>query len=122
MNAVTRLQNIVNTMYSEEGNVIVHAGESGTAMFIINDGTAKQEFIAEAGRTIQPRTLSAGDSFGEEILCSLMDTYGYTVTVIQKRACLFMIEEEKFKSLFEHMPDVLDQIVKNATKLYNSSV
>merc|ERR1712176_1642759 len=77
-NAVIRLQQVVEPMLVESGQSIVTEGEAGTAMFVIRDGRLRIESPdADAGLSV--RYLSPGDSFGEEILAGLDETYNYTV-------------------------------------------
>merc|ERR1712014_526508 len=82
INAVARLQTIVKLVNIESGGEVVQAGESGTAMFIVNKGMVRLEL--ESGETrLPPRVLTGGDSFGEEILTGLEEKYLYTVVAIQ---------------------------------------
>merc|ERR1712048_1165234 len=85
----------------------------GAAMFIVCTGMVRMEHSSRA-----PRVLSGGDSFGEEILAGLEEKYAYTVTAIKKQASLFMIEEEYFQKLFEHMPNVKEEVLRNATAIW----
>merc|ERR1712187_576354 len=112
INAVTRLQKIVHKVFIDEGNAVVQEGEVGTAMFIVCKGLVRLE-----GSQRPPRVLSAGDSFGEEIVTGLTERYDYTVVAFKKRAILFVFEEEAFQQTFGPMPDVVDQVVKNACAL-----
>merc|ERR1712187_194628 len=111
---ITRLQKIVHKITVDEGHTVVQEGESGTDMFIVSQGLVKLVRHDDVGVELPPRLLSSGDSFGEEILSGLEERYTYTV-VAQEKVSLYSIEESDFQQLFEHMPDIKDQVVKNAT-------
>merc|ERR1712151_588391 len=85
-------------------------------MFIVNKGVARLERTDTSGNKVA-RLLSNGDSFGEEILTGLAERYAYTVVAIRKKVILFMLEEEDFKNLFVHMPDVKSQVAQNASAM-----
>merc|ERR1712151_32359 len=76
------------------------------------------EFSGVDGGGLPPRTLYAGDSFGEEILSRLEERYTYTVVAASK-ASLHCIGESGFQRLFEHMPDIKDQVIHNADEIYS---
>jgi hypothetical protein len=117
MNAVARLQNILQKVSTDAGNCIITPDESGTSMYIIRSGTARLEPIPkENGLEQAPRTLSTGDSFGEEILAGLAERYKYKVSAVSD-VQMFMIEEGEFMALFANMPDIVDLMRQNAAKL-----
>jgi hypothetical protein len=49
--------------------------------------------------------LSVGQSFGEEIIFGLEETYMYTISAVQP-SVLFSISEDAFKERFKNMPDL----------------
>jgi hypothetical protein len=121
INAVARIQKIMQTIHVEGNQVVVQQGDAGTAMFIVQSGAVQlQRFDVSYDQVISSRVLSKGDSFGEEILTSLREFYGYTVTAIEDSTFL-SLDEEEFQNLFEHMPDVRDRITSNAALLFNAS-
>jgi len=91
-------------------------------MFIVRSGMVKLERCDTSGEQLPSRILSTGDSFGEEILSGLQERYDYSVFAVEKRASLYVIEEEEFQILFAHMPDIRDQVAKNAESLYAASM
>jgi CRP-like cAMP-binding protein len=111
INAVIRLQKIIQNVSVDSDSYIVTQDEAGTAMFIIRTGHLK---IARPGKP--PQTLSAGDSFGEEVVAGLTEKYHYSVQAVED-SHLFMLEEGEFADLFVHMPDVLVTMKNNALEL-----
>merc|ERR1712066_499248 len=99
-------------MTVEAGQSITKEGDAGSAMYIIRDGS-----VAVEGRNIDgKRTFSSGDSFGEEVLAGLAESY-YTTTVSMTNVKLDVIEEGAFRSLFKYMPEVLRAVKANAAEV-----
>jgi len=88
--------------------VVVRSGEPGTAMFILIKGTATYERPSDD----VIKTLSPGDSFGEEIVLQVAESYTYSVVADTYVVC-FMIPEDGFLNCFATMPDVVARMREN---------
>eukprot|EP00929_Paragymnodinium_shiwhaense_P065045 TRINITY_DN32647_c0_g1_i1.p1 TRINITY_DN32647_c0_g1~~TRINITY_DN32647_c0_g1_i1.p1 ORF type:complete len:809 (-),score=172.40 TRINITY_DN32647_c0_g1_i1:207-2633(-) len=62
----------------------------------------------------QVHHLTAGYSFGEEIVCGILERYMYKIIALENTS-MFMIQEKQFREAFEYMPDCLTQIRINST-------
>merc|ERR1719424_1099390 len=116
LGTVVRLQSILRRISVPTGHDVTHAGEVGTAMYIIINGTATLE--RDPNPTGEaPMLIGAGECFGEEILLGIMEAYEYRVTVMEK--CQFeMLLEEDLLALFASMPNVIDRMRMNAFELH----
>eukprot|EP00929_Paragymnodinium_shiwhaense_P076770 TRINITY_DN3951_c0_g1_i8.p1 TRINITY_DN3951_c0_g1~~TRINITY_DN3951_c0_g1_i8.p1 ORF type:complete len:778 (+),score=112.28 TRINITY_DN3951_c0_g1_i8:130-2463(+) len=114
-NALIRVEALAKIMLVEAGSVLACEGDAGTAMFIITAGTCRLELDdsrIDVTQTTQ-ETLLPGESFGEEIITGLCDTYMYQVTAITN-CRLLMIEEGTYMEAFEYMPTILETMKGNA--------
>jgi len=118
LNAVTRMQTILQKIYVEDGQAVVKEGEAGTAMFIVSKGAVSLQQADKDGEAKPRRLLFDGDSFGEEIMSGLQEFYSYTVTAVGGDASLFVIDEEDYDKIFVHMPDIKAQILQNVSNLH----
>eukprot|EP00931_Biecheleriopsis_adriatica_P104497 TRINITY_DN79168_c0_g1_i1.p1 TRINITY_DN79168_c0_g1~~TRINITY_DN79168_c0_g1_i1.p1 ORF type:complete len:674 (+),score=112.11 TRINITY_DN79168_c0_g1_i1:32-2023(+) len=111
---MVRLLPILQKITAQTGEQITSAGEIGHAMFIIIGGFAIMERESEkrADGETAPITLKTSDSFGEEIILGMQNTYEYTVTAAS--LCeLFMIRTELFMHHFIDLPQVREQMLRN---------
>eukprot|EP00929_Paragymnodinium_shiwhaense_P076763 TRINITY_DN3951_c0_g1_i1.p1 TRINITY_DN3951_c0_g1~~TRINITY_DN3951_c0_g1_i1.p1 ORF type:complete len:272 (+),score=43.72 TRINITY_DN3951_c0_g1_i1:50-817(+) len=116
-NALIRVEAMAKTLLVEAGSVLASEGDAGTAMFIVTAGTCRlqlEDSSTDVMQTIQ-ETLVPGESFGEEIITGLCDTYMYQVTAITN-CRLLMIEEGPYMEAFEYMPTILETTKENATE------
>jgi hypothetical protein len=112
LNAISRLQRIVQKVSAEKGHHVTLINEAGTAMFIVHSGAVRMVQPDGKGGNLV-RILNSGDSFGEEVITGHSSVYTYQVTAEQNVA-LFVIHEFQLVDLFGHMPDVMTKIIQNA--------
>jgi len=104
---------------------IVSAGDPGTAMYVITEG---QAFFSRGDRWIPPdapavssetltrlKELKEGDSFGEEVIFSLEQTYQYTVTA-KTPIVMYELSMDSFKHRFRNMPELIQKMLGNFLK------
>jgi len=96
----------------EQGTQIVCAGDVGTAMFVLSQGTCTKEFKNSDSQELKLEILHPGDSFGELILLGMEEYWTCTVTA-QSRVYMFMIAEDGFLACFENMPEVKQKLTMN---------
>jgi len=124
--ALSQLMPILVKVTFERGERIVRRGESGLAMFILAEGSARFEqghqWKAEKSAEKKEKdaenrahNLQVGDSFGEEIMLGLEETYQYTV-IATCRVVAFSIAEQAFSDRFRLMPDVKKSMIANFKK------
>jgi len=111
-NALIRVQGISEVIHVEANSIVADAGDAGTAMFLITGGMVQLETIEDSAATENMKTLYAGDSFGEEIITGVAESYLYNAMAITK-ATMYMIEEKAFKEAFEYLPDCFDAMALN---------
>merc|ERR1712232_1213709 len=111
-NALIRVQGIVQLVCAEEKSVVVSSGDAGTAMFIITGGAIKLENVVSSSASDDLEMLYAGDSFGEEIITGVAESYSYNAMSLVATS-MYMIEEKDFKEAFEYLPDCLEQMQHN---------
>merc|ERR1712093_385770 len=100
---------------------IVSHGDPGTAMYVLVEGFGRFDYgsmwtppelqkeitttpTSASGRFQQ---LTAGQSFGEEIVFGLAETYMYTIVAV-RASTFYSISEDGFKDQFRNMPDLHD--------------
>jgi CRP-like cAMP-binding protein len=131
------LASIVMILHKNHNNAdecIVKEGDPGICMYILVKGTARytkgskwmpemasQEVLDEKERKGSTRTfsmtqksneISAGSSFGEEILFGFRESYSYTI--VSTSECNFhTISEDNFNDHFRNMPDLRDRMLTN---------
>lgn len=103
---VVKLQAILRRVTIMAGYRVTHAGEGGTAMYIILHGKVNKE------TNDGPCLMGPGESFGEEIVLGISESYDYTTTVVEK-TMLEMLLEDEFLNLFSAMPQVVDRMRAN---------
>eukprot|EP00929_Paragymnodinium_shiwhaense_P106796 TRINITY_DN7250_c0_g1_i1.p1 TRINITY_DN7250_c0_g1~~TRINITY_DN7250_c0_g1_i1.p1 ORF type:complete len:794 (+),score=142.87 TRINITY_DN7250_c0_g1_i1:95-2476(+) len=111
-NALIRVEALAKTLLVDAGSVVASEGDAGTAMFVVTAGTCKMELEDSNGTLIQ-ETLVPGNSFGEEIITGLCETYMYQVTAATN-CRLFMVEEGNYVEAFEYMPTMMETMQENA--------
>jgi len=104
------------TSYADD--VLVTAGDPGTAMFVIVEGHAwysqghqwvPPELAAKMGSLHLDIDLREGSSFGEEIIFSMEQTYQYTI-VAHTQLVYYELLTDSFKDRFKNMPDLIAQM------------
>lgn len=105
------LLSIMHIVSFKKGNMIVCTGECGSSMYIIKSGNCEQHLSSHSKGTELGGTttiqLYAGDSFGEEVILSLVETYEYNVRAIQG-SDLFRIQKNLFQLGMETYPEHLE--------------
>ncbi|KAH8079209.1 voltage-gated potassium channel [Aureococcus anophagefferens] len=126
---LARIASIIQLVRVAGGEVVVHAGDPGHAMFVIKKGTmvrveADVALAADDAAEPPPATpkadrasvvapaggrraaLGVGDSFGELVLLGMKKTYTFTVETTESSE-LHVIPTEDFLERFQGMPDIL---------------
>eukprot|EP00931_Biecheleriopsis_adriatica_P062688 TRINITY_DN37833_c0_g1_i1.p1 TRINITY_DN37833_c0_g1~~TRINITY_DN37833_c0_g1_i1.p1 ORF type:complete len:780 (-),score=165.94 TRINITY_DN37833_c0_g1_i1:320-2602(-) len=111
------------TAAKAEENIVI-AGDPGTAMYVIIDGAA---WVSQGHRWVPPeiaqlhsphvlsKDLHEGDSFGEEVIFSLEQTYQYTVTA-KNAVALYELSMDSFRYQFRNMPELFQKMLANFLK------
>lgn len=117
------LANLVDVLYKTHTNAeefIVKQGDPGLSMYILVEGVARYDKGYQwrpSGADLGQRfhKLIQGDSFGEEVVFDMEDTYTYTIVAIT--ACSFhSITEDGFKDKFRNMPELRNQMYASFIK------
>jgi hypothetical protein len=105
-----------NSTFANE--YIVKIGNPGVAMYSLVEGTARYDkgsIWRPIGVQIEGEKfhkLKEGESFGEEIIFGLEETYTYTIVAITN--CQFhSISEDGFKDTYKNLPQVHDHMHQN---------
>lgn len=113
--ALANLVGIVQKNHTNKNECIVRTGDPGIAMYILVDGAARYDKGVKwkppgaGGTSATFQQLLDGDSFGEEIIFGMEETYLYTITAIS--ACSFhSISEDGFQDQYKNMPDLRNQM------------
>jgi len=99
---------MIQKVIADADAVVVRNGEPGTAMFIMIKGTESYERPGDDC----VKSLEPGDSFGDEIVLQMAESYTYNVIADTTLAC-FMIPEDGFLNCFATMPDVVARMRDN---------
>lgn len=128
--ALGSLLDVLKITSARRGESIITQGDPGIAMYIIVEGMARftcgHAWIppVDAGpgkgdtgsqacaRLKNVKKLIEGDSFGEEIIFTLEETYRYTI-VAESHVGMFSLSEDAFKIRFRHLPDLYDTMLQN---------
>eukprot|EP00930_Biecheleria_cincta_P001400 TRINITY_DN102540_c0_g1_i1.p1 TRINITY_DN102540_c0_g1~~TRINITY_DN102540_c0_g1_i1.p1 ORF type:complete len:685 (+),score=114.50 TRINITY_DN102540_c0_g1_i1:23-2056(+) len=102
-NAVVRVQSILHSFSIFAGRTITSAGDAGSAMFMITQGTVQHS----QGHVLQP-----GQSFGEEVLLGFKQNYEYT-TIAKEDCILLSFMQDELLHLFQANPNVLEIMRRN---------
>merc|ERR1712232_657142 len=115
--ALANLVGIVKKTNTHVNERIVSYGDPGTAMYVLVDGFARFDYGSmwtpvketptspSSGPSGRFQQLNVGQSFGEEIVFGLAETYMYTIVAI-KASTFHSISEDGFKDQFRNMPDL----------------
>lgn len=109
--ALAKLVEVLQKNHTASNEFVVKFGDPGIAMYILVDGIARYDkgmrwypvdIEVETTRFAQ---ILAGDSFGEEILFGMEESYLYSVVTITN--CEFhSITEDGFQERFQNMPEL----------------
>jgi len=113
--ALAKLVEVLHKSHVSTKEYIVRLGDPGIAMYILVSGTARYD----QGIKWQPPDVEnhgkrfarvvEGDSFGEEIIFGLAETYSYTICTISD--CEFhAISEDGFQERYQNMPELRVQM------------
>jgi CRP-like cAMP-binding protein len=98
------------------GEVIIHEGESGNELFVIERGSAEVLVTREGGLRAQVATLQAGQFFGEAAL--LRDEQRSATVVAITECLLLVITASAFRAAAELDPSIADRLTtKLASRL-----
>lgn len=109
---LSNIVSILQTVHAQPNDLVVEAGESGTAMFIIVEGRASKHTPGADGEPDKEEEIGDGESFGEEIVLGFEEQYKYTV-VATSRLKLFSIPEALLLDRLATFPDQLAQMREN---------
>eukprot|EP00930_Biecheleria_cincta_P033579 TRINITY_DN23267_c0_g1_i1.p1 TRINITY_DN23267_c0_g1~~TRINITY_DN23267_c0_g1_i1.p1 ORF type:complete len:724 (-),score=90.96 TRINITY_DN23267_c0_g1_i1:90-2261(-) len=124
--ALATLVDVLKHTAADRHEAIVNIGDPGTAMYIIVDGLAKvTDGDPGLGKDFKPKVknvtagfangseklpkLTAGDSFGEEIIFDLEECYQYTIKATTQ-VSMHELPEDEFKKRFRNLPDLRNQM------------
>lgn len=126
--ALGSLVEVLHISSSKRGENIVSHGDPGIAMYIIVEGSAhfsKGHPWIPSGRSSQEggtsksnarlknlKKLIEGDSFGEEIIFTIEETYRYTI-VASSLVSMYYLSEDSFKARFRNLPDLYELMLSN---------
>jgi len=125
--ALGSLVEVLQISSSKRGEHMVSQGDPGIAMYIIVQGSARftqghpwipSEGGEEGGtsksnaRLKNMSKLIEGDSFGEEIIFTLEETFRYTI-VASSLVSMYSLAEDDFKTRFRNMPDLHELMLSN---------
>lgn len=126
--ALGSLVDVLKFCAAKRGEQIVSQGDPGIAMYIIVEGngrfSAGHPWIPSVGsaqgeatsktvtRLKNMKKLIEGDSFGEEIIFTLEETYKYTV-IAEALVSMFSLSEDSFKARFRNLPDLHEVMFSN---------
>jgi len=136
--ALGSLVDVFKKTSAKKGENIITQGDPGVAMYVIVEGAARfshgHQWVphgaraSTAGRAApfdnqessaisvkQIKKLIEGDSFGEEIIFTLEETYLYTI-VAESLCSMYTLTEDAFKSRFRNMPDLFELMLSNFLK------
>jgi len=130
--ALGSIVEVLRMSSSKRGENIVSHGDPGIAMYIIVQGNAqftKGHPWIPSGRSAQEgraskasarlknlKELIEGDSFGEEIIFTLEETYRYTI-IASSIVSMYSLSEDSFKARFRNLPDLYELML---SKFLNS--
>lgn len=113
-NDLQKLETVVRERSFRKNEVIFHAQEPGSALFIIKRGRVKVSMDDRQGREIILRVLEAGDFFGE---MSLLDgePRSATVTALEPCQALVLFREQFLKFISNH-PEVVMKMLTTLSR------
>merc|ERR1712203_873735 len=105
---------------------VVTSGNLGLAMYIITSGAALKakghQWTGQHNPTFGcldhsavTQNLLVGDSFGEEVILQLEETYKYTIVATQDTTLVF-VTKARFRECFGNMPRAVGQMKKRYLK------
>jgi len=112
-NALIRLQSITHRAQVEKGSNVVSVGDAGTAMFIVTSGALELRCPGKTAVEDVDSILRPGDSFGEEIIVGITESYLYDVPALMDTIGM-MMDEQCFIEALEFLPDCVATIARNA--------
>jgi len=114
--ALEHLVSVISKTSAAAGDRIVGKGQVGLAMYVLTAGVAHYEEGHQWSSLSSLTTaLGVGDSFGEEIILNMEETYQYTV-IADTHVDTNVIYEDRFVRHFENMPDIVAQMRRNFFK------
>eukprot|EP00931_Biecheleriopsis_adriatica_P082731 TRINITY_DN5617_c0_g3_i1.p1 TRINITY_DN5617_c0_g3~~TRINITY_DN5617_c0_g3_i1.p1 ORF type:complete len:660 (+),score=105.48 TRINITY_DN5617_c0_g3_i1:177-1982(+) len=119
LSAVVRLQSILVKFTVFSGLTITDVGDVGSAMYIIEAGAVSLSLADMADEEKEHvRTLKSGASFGEETLFGLKEYFEYSTVALETTKIVLLLEE-KFRNVFQDMPQAWARMYQNAQRLNN---
>mmetsp|Transcript_142479 Transcript_142479/g.273742 ORF Transcript_142479/g.273742 Transcript_142479/m.273742 type:complete len:159 (-) Transcript_142479:25-501(-) len=114
---ISKLVEVLRKNHVNANERVVRIGEPGTAMYILVDGLARYEqgtrWLPKSMRDLRTAArfeqVTQGDSFAEEIIFHLEETYSYTIVAL-KVSELHSITEDDFACKYKNMPELRKQM------------
>jgi len=130
--ALASLVEVLHICSSKRGEIMVSQGDPGIAMYIMVQGSAcfthGHLWIPSGSGTSRPSQrggtskttarlknmskLIEGDSFGEEIVFTIEESYRYTI-VASSLVSMYSLSEDSFKTRFRNLPDLYELMLSN---------
>lgn len=124
--SLATLVDVLRHSSAEKNESIVNIDDPGTAMYIIVDGMAKvtegeialgkdsrltknSSGLSRMNSENKVPKLIPGDSFGEEILFGVAESYVYTIKAVTL-VSMHELPEDDFKKRFKNLPDLLQHM------------
>ena len=104
-----RLQEVMETVYLEDGAVLFRRGEAGDAFFIIESGQIRIFTLDEGGKELTLNTLAAGEAFGE--LALLDDRPRSASAAAVGPVTLRRLRREDFLSRVHTSPELTQNVI-----------
>lgn len=109
--AVVRVQCVLHTFTVFVGCTITTAGDAGSSMFMITQGTVQDS---------EGPVLQAGQSFGEEVLMGFKQNYEYSTYALEDCILQSLMQDEVLQ-LFQSNPNVLELMRQNVLALQRAT-
>jgi len=114
--ALALLVHVLKKTSANRAESIVRVGELGIGMHIIMEGSAKmtegslwmpphKNSTDHASKTLESGDLTVGDSFGEEIIFDMEQSYRYTV-IATANVSMYEIHQDDFNTRFQNLPEL----------------
>jgi CRP/FNR family cyclic AMP-dependent transcriptional regulator len=99
------------TRFFSKGTVVVHEGELGQALFIVQSGSLKVYLNDDEGKEVVLSTLGPGEYFGE---LALIDHAARSASIAALEPSeLVQVPKEAFQELLRQHPEVVHMVLRN---------
>lgn len=111
---LAKLVEVLQKSHNSKNEFVVKMGDPGIAMYILVEGAARyDQGVRFQGLLLEPAArfsqVVKGQSFGDEILFGIEESYTYTIITITD--CVFhTISEDGFNERYQNMPELQQQM------------